>query len=304
MVGDLQVAASGASSVLAHECAVAYGSSVVDNYNGDCFGGHDGHLRLSSVRPHGGGPSDTAGPHFRPLRCLVGLSGLQDVALQAEESARCRGCWHGTGRWLRTGIPRRCLPGSLTYRFPPPFPESSSFSCARASRRSCGPKLWLQFSGGLALRSHSPEGHYQALLAAAPKIAKSSLLHLDSATAKTFPGLKLLATEPGREPVRRLARAYSQHTHKASLLGDSALLSLAAFLLAVVGLEREEDAFWTLVGLVETRLSSLALLQVRPVPGCCEPHCQDTWGEVHGIYHHCDYHSKCLKAHVTSFQEW
>ncbi|KAK9863392.1 hypothetical protein WJX84_005091 [Apatococcus fuscideae] len=123
------------------------------------------------------------------------------------------------------------------------------------------PRLWLQFSGGLALRSHSPENHYQALLAAAPRLAKSSLLQLDSATAKTFPGLRLLATDSGREAVRRLARAYSQHTQKAALLGDSALLSLAAFLLAVVGVQREEDAFWTLVGLVETRLSSLALLQ-------------------------------------------
>ena len=133
------------------------------------------------------------------------------------------------------------------------------------------PKLWLQFSGGLALRSHSPEGHYQALLAAAPKLAKSSLLQLDSATAKTFPGLRLLATDSGREAVRRLARAYSQHTQKASLLGDSALLSLAAFLLTVVGLEKEEDAFWTLVGLVETRLSSLALLQVKRLPYQCCP---------------------------------
>ena len=149
---------------------------------------------------------------------------------------------------------------------PPSVPRKLKHLVRKGIPQALRPKMWLQFSGGLALRSHSPEGHYQALLAAAPKLAKSSLLQLDSATAKTFPGLRLLATDSGREAVRRLARAYSQHTQKACLLGDSALLSLAGFLLSVVGLEKEEDAFWTLVGLVETRLSSLALLQVRRLP--------------------------------------
>ena len=145
-----------------------------------------------------------------------------------------------------------------------PVPRKFKLLVRRGIPQELRPQLWLQFSGGLALRAHSPQGHYQDLLAAAPKLAKSSLLQLDVAAAKSFPGLKMLGTAAGQEAVRRLSLAYSQHTQKVSLLGDSALLCLAAFLLAVVGLQREEDAFWTLVGLVETRLSSLALLQVRP----------------------------------------
>ncbi len=136
------------------------------------------------------------------------------------------------------------------------------------------PQLWLQFSGGLALRSHSPEGHYKALVEAAPKLTKTSLLQLSTAVSKTFPGLKMLGTATGNEAVRRLAMAYSQHTHKSSLVGDSSLLCLIAFLLAVVGLEREEDAFWTLVGLVDTRLSSLALFQVGQRSASTVGNCQ------------------------------
>lgn len=37
---------------------------------------------------------------------------------------------------------------------------------------------------------------------------------------------------------------------------------IAAFMLVVVGIEREEDAFWTLVGLVEDRVPHSCVLQV------------------------------------------
>ena len=40
---------------------------------------------------------------------------------------------------------------------------------------------------------------------------------------------------------------------------------IAAFLLAVLGVGREEDAFWTFVGLLENRVPASCVLEVIPL---------------------------------------
>ncbi len=60
---------------------------------------------------------------------------------------------------------------------------------------------------------------------------------------------------------------------------------IAAFMLVVMGIEREEDAFWTLVGLVEDRLPHSCVLQVAPFTACPRRTVLD-WRPSHRILLH------------------
>ena len=65
------------------------------------------------------------------------------------------------------------------------------------------------------------------------------------------------------------AQAFQLQCPSAGGLGRG-MACVAGFMLVVMGPEREEDAFWTLVGLVEDRLPHSCVLQVpssaQPVP--------------------------------------
>lgn len=68
---------------------------------------------------------------------------------------------------------------------------------------------------------------------------------------------------------RMSAQAFQLQCPSAGGLGRG-MACVAGFMLVVMGPEREEDAFWTLVGLVEDRLPHSCVLQVpssaQPVP--------------------------------------
>eukprot|EP00887_Chlorella_sp_A99_P001308 scaffold14.g1308.t1 len=145
------------------------------------------------------------------------------------------------------------------------------------------PTLWLQLSGGQALRAARPADHYAKLCAAAdggasPKasagraraprgrgarascdaeLAESradsvvvSRLELEGFNA--FPSHALLSSIKGLSAVRRVVLAHATHVGAASLSGG--IVSVAAFLLAAMGPAKEEEAFWTLCALRELRL--------------------------------------------------
>lgn len=117
------------------------------------------------------------------------------------------------------------------------------------------PTLWLQLSGGQALRAARPADHYAKLCAAAdggasPKSVVVSRLELEGFNA--FPSHALLSSIKGLSAVRRVVLAHATHVGAASLSGG--IVSVAAFLLAAMGPAKEEEAFWTLCALRELRL--------------------------------------------------
>lgn len=128
------------------------------------------------------------------------------------------------------------------------------------------PKLWLQFSGGLARQQAAPLGYYASL--AQHNIARvSPPLDVDIRFADCWrslhPGHLLLTSSTAVHTVQRMTSAYVAHTETS--LSDSTLRylgCLAAFLLAVMGGTQEEAAWYTLVALVEDRLPASCIMQV------------------------------------------
>ena len=59
------------------------------------------------------------------------------------------------------------------------------------------------------------------------------------------------------------AQAHLLHSH-ADAGVPRGMACIAAFLLAVLGQGREEDAFWTFAGLLENRVPASCVLEVRP----------------------------------------
>ncbi|KAK9829558.1 hypothetical protein WJX72_006483 [[Myrmecia] bisecta] len=117
---------------------------------------------------------------------------------------------------------------------------------------SLRPRLWLQFSGGLALKAAAPAGYYEGLLKSCKGRSASVL---DAEFFVAFPNHPLLTSFKGRSLVQRLALAYARR----SGADDTAcsVVCLAAFLVIVMGMEREEEVFWTLTAIVEQRLAAL-----------------------------------------------
>lgn len=111
--------------------------------------------------------------------------------------------------------------------------------------------LWPLLSGGSALQAASAGTSYARLVEASGASADpGAFLLLDG--WNVLPHHPVLGALPGIRSARRVSLALA--AARGMLHPPRPLVCVAAFLLAVMGLEREEQAFWTLAALAKHRL--------------------------------------------------
>lgn len=161
-----------------------------------------------------------------------------------------------------------------TSLFDPAQPVSSPSKTLKALVRGgipvdLRPKLWLHFSGGAARKAAAPPRYYAALLqraASATHTGAVDAAELGAELTRAFGTHPILTSVKGMRAVLRLLEAFQLQCASKGGLGRG-MACIAAFMLVVMGIEREEDAFWTLVGLVEDRLPHSCVLQNTKGPG-------------------------------------
>ena len=79
---------------------------------------------------------------------------------------------------------------------------------------------------------------------------------------RTFSTHSVLSSKRALEAVRRIVTAYGRRNHTNAY--SSNVNYIAAFLLAVLSLAKEEEAFWILTALLERRLPASSVLEVCP----------------------------------------
>ena len=77
---------------------------------------------------------------------------------------------------------------------------------------------------------------------------------------RTFSTHAMLSSKKALEAVRRIVTAFGRRNHSNSY--SSNVNYIVAFLLAVLGLDKEEDVFWILTALLERRLPASSVLEV------------------------------------------
>lgn len=125
--------------------------------------------------------------------------------------------------------------------------------------------LWFKLSGGWALQKAAGYSYYEAIvkeadLAASPK---SVISRADLELFNPFPQHPLLSGMKGMRATRRVVLAHAAHVGGAEYA--QGVSSVAAFLLAVMGMGQEEEVFWTLVALTRHRLHPAFFEELR---GC------------------------------------
>lgn len=105
------------------------------------------------------------------------------------------------------------------------------------------PDIWMSLSGAEGLMATYPVKYYWKLSA-----QKASREMLDAETIRSF---QMNLGAHGLDIVRRLLMAFELHS-KTEM--DRGMASIMAFLLVVMGLDREEDVFWMFVSLLENKL--------------------------------------------------
>ncbi|KAG2434481.1 hypothetical protein HYH02_012310 [Chlamydomonas schloesseri] len=116
------------------------------------------------------------------------------------------------------------------------------------------PDFYFVASGAHKLANDAPAGTYSALAASTADLADDVIFQVedDIRVARILhkDETRLFSTAKGAEALSRVIFAYLQRGGSAYWKG---LASVAAQLLTVFGREREEQAFWTLVALLERR---------------------------------------------------
>ncbi|GAX85797.1 hypothetical protein CEUSTIGMA_g13212.t1 [Chlamydomonas eustigma] len=117
------------------------------------------------------------------------------------------------------------------------------------------PVTWFWLSGGFSLQRSVPPGHYKTLSSCASDVDDTTSSNIENgvlALHNTFKRHIWLTTPKGAEALTRIMYAvvkYSDAIHY-----SRSLHQLAAFLLVIMGLGHEEQAFWVLIGLVQNKL--------------------------------------------------
>lgn len=118
---------------------------------------------------------------------------------------------------------------------------------------SLRPTLWLTFSGGLERKQQQPAGYYYSLVSLSEDV-KAARLQVESEVQRSFPTHTKLSSLVSLDTLSRIVLAYSVYNPAVGFSHN--ITSIAAFVLAVMGFDKEEDVFWTMVGLTEDRLYS------------------------------------------------
>ncbi|GIL82617.1 hypothetical protein Vretifemale_11487 [Volvox reticuliferus] len=109
-------------------------------------------------------------------------------------------------------------------------------------------------SGGSALQREQPPGAYSILAASTSNVSDDAIYSVEDDVRNArvlFKDTRLFSTAKGVEVLSRIIFAYIQHNPACGYF--KGLANIAALLLTAFGKEREEQAFWTLVALLERR---------------------------------------------------
>lgn len=77
---------------------------------------------------------------------------------------------------------------------------------------------------------------------------------------RTFSTHSMLSSKKALEAVRRIVTAFGRRNHSNAY--SSNVNYIAAFLLALLGLSKEEEVFWILTALLERRLPASSVMEV------------------------------------------
>lgn len=113
------------------------------------------------------------------------------------------------------------------------------------------PALWFWLSGASEKKQQAPAGYYE-MKSRAETLPRESLFAIEEDVLRTFRQNPLFQTREGLDAFRRLLVATCQHLPETGYV--SGMSHMAGFLLAVMGLNNEEQAFWVLVTLLQERL--------------------------------------------------
>lgn len=117
--------------------------------------------------------------------------------------------------------------------------------------------VWFWVSGGLAKKTAAPENYYTRLAASSSNLSDDALLAIEQDVRTVFSSFRqhhLFNKSKGVETLSRVLMAICQHLPESGHF--KGLHHIAALLLVVFGLSREEDVFFTLAALLEDRLYS------------------------------------------------
>lgn len=190
---------------------------------------------------------------------LVGLT-QQELAARLECAARAGRVADKWTKLLAPLQPRAASPCEPTAR--PQAGPAAAWSCTSVPVKvklavrdgipaRLRPLLWMQLSGAAALRATAPDGYYAATVKAAG-VGGLPLTQLEADLGLVFPTHPLLYSRKTLEAVRRVVMAYGWRNAEVGY--NFYLGGLTVYMLVVLGVDREEDAFWLLTALLENIL--------------------------------------------------
>lgn len=177
------------------------------------------------------------------------LSGLSsaELALRAESHAKQAAAERAWSRLLPAGVPPLNAIAALPDRTAACSPKLKT-AIREGVPAALRPALWTRLSGADALAAAEDE-HYYATTCKAAGVHGLLLTQLEADLSMTSPPHPMLYTRRALEAVRRIVMAYGYRNPN---IGYNPLLAgLAVYLLAVLSLEGEVEAFWLLAALIE-----------------------------------------------------
>lgn len=169
------------------------------------------------------------------------LAGMTDAELRAREESQAR-AKSQVNAWLKK------IRGEDVYNV---YKERKKLKelVRRGIPPELRPEIWLILSGA-KLRRAGQSGYYRQLCAV--ERCPVALFEDGSGVKGKFRNQASFKNGDGFAVVERLVGAFLNHNSEIGYVPGFA--AVAAFLLVVYGLHREEDVFWVLVSLVEERL--------------------------------------------------
>ena len=124
---------------------------------------------------------------------------------------------------------------------------------------SLRPALWFQLSGAAALQRNEHADYYFRM-SSMGKEPEIDVPELSLELFRTFATHPVLSTYKALEVVRRVVTAFGRRTQTNAFCTN--VNYIAAFLLAVMGPNKEEEVFWVVTALLERRLPASSVLEV------------------------------------------
>lgn len=125
------------------------------------------------------------------------------------------------------------------------------------------PRVWFAMGSGASLRELASNSYENICSGDIPGDAQISI---EQDIANTFRQHQLFHSKAGIKALRRVLTAFAHYNQGSYSKGTA---HIAGLLLIIMGVEQEEEAFWTLISLLHFRMYSYSAGQVSGiVPRC------------------------------------